>query len=245
MLRTVPPLLDRVDPRGRLVAALAFSILLAIVNRPPALLAGLAAAACGIVFCGMRPVTVARRMMPLNAFMLLLVLIMPWTVAGQPLATWGSLQYSTGGLRLAVTIALKGNVIVLMLVALVGSLHMNTLGHALSHLRVPDKLAHLLLFTVRYLDVLRCESMRLRTAMRLRGFRPRANWHTYRAYGNLIGMLMVRSLDRAERVLAAMKCRGFTGQFYLLDHFHYSRYDFVFSILVTSVLVLVAALEWQ
>ena len=82
------------------------------------------------------------------------------------------------------------------------------LGHALGHLHVPRKLAHLLLFTVRYLDVLDREYRRLRAAMKVRSFRPRMSLHTYRAYGYLVGMLLVRSFDRSERMLAAMKCRG-------------------------------------
>jgi len=30
-------------------------------------------------------------------------------------------------------------------------------------------------------------------------------------------MLLVRSLDRSRRILAAMRCRGFHGRLYLLD----------------------------
>ena len=61
--------------------------------------------------------------------------------------------------------------------------------------------------------------------MKMRGFRPRMNWHTYRTYGYLVGMLLVRSLERSERIVAAMKCRGFRGRFYLLDHFAFSSAD--------------------
>jgi cobalt/nickel transport system permease protein len=114
----------------------------------------------------------------------------------------------------------------------------------MNHLRVPHKLTHLLLFTVRYLDVLRREYGRLNAAMRLRGFRPRTNMHTYRTYGHLIGMLLVRSLDRSERVVAAMKCRGFRGHFYLLDHFHFSRLDAPFAFATVVVLAGLAWLEW-
>ena len=47
------------------------------------------------------------------------------------------------------------------------------------------------------------------------------NGHSYRTFGYLVGMLLVRSFDRSERVLAAMKCRGFRGQYWLLDHFSF------------------------
>ncbi|NQV23280.1 MAG: cobalt ECF transporter T component CbiQ [Rhodopirellula sp.] len=237
-------LLDRIDPRSRIMAMLALTLLTALLNSPRSLLAALAVAALCTAISGLRPATVLRRMVPVNLFMLLLIALMPLTSGGREIGRLGPLSYGKDGLHLALTIAIKGNAIVLMLVALLGSLDINTVGHAMNHLRVPDKLTHLLLFTVRYLDVLRREYGRLNAAMRLRGFRPGANMHTYRTYGHLIGMLLVRSLDRSERVVAAMKCRGFRGHFYLLDHFHYSRLDMPFALVLIVVLTGLAWLEW-
>jgi cobalt/nickel transport system permease protein len=128
--------------------------------------------------------------------------------------------------------------VVLTLVVLLGTMDAVTLGHTLHHLHVPEKLTHLMLFTVRYLDVLNREYLRLRAAMKARGFRPRFNRHTYRSFGYLVGMLLVRSLDRAERIAAAMKCRGFQGHFFLLDHFAFSRRDVPFCLAALALFVL-------
>ena len=226
------------------MAALAFTMLTAVTNRPATVVVALAVALFCATLSGLRSATILRRMIPVNLFMLLLIAVMPLTSGGQEIGRLGPLSYGEEGLVLALTIAVKGNAIVLMLVALLGSLDVNTVGHALSHLRVPDKLTHLLLFTVRYLDVLRREYGRLSAAMRLRGFRPGANMHTYRTYGHMIGMLLVRSLDRSERVVAAMKCRGFRGHFYLLDHFHFSRRDVPFVLTTVVVLTGLVCLEW-
>jgi cobalt/nickel transport system permease protein len=81
------------------------------------------------------------------------------------------------------------------------------------------------MFTVRYLDLLHHEYERLRRAMRARGFRPGPNAHTLRTLGHLVGMLLVRAFDRSERVLAAMKCRGFRGRFPALHEMSWSRTD--------------------
>jgi cobalt/nickel transport system permease protein len=144
---------------------------------------------------------------------------------------------------LATKIALKANAIVLALMALLGTMEITVVGHALSHLRVPDKLNHLLLFTIRYIDVLRREYQRLAAAMKIRGFRPRMSRHAYRTYGYLVGMLLVRSVDRSERIMAAMKCRGFRGRFYLLDHFAFSRHDLPFCIVSAVILLALILLE--
>jgi len=176
--------------------------------------------------------------------MFLLAILLPLSMPGKPIAIIGPFCFSQDGLLLAAKIALKGNAIMLTILILIGTMEVNTLGHALSHLRVPQSLSHLFLFTVRYLDVLHREYLRLRWAMKVRGFRPRMDRRTYRSFGNLLGMLLVRGFDRSERILAAMKCRGFQGRFYLLDHFSFQYRDLIFSILSFLVLVAVIATEY-
>jgi len=242
-LRLAP--IDRIDPRARIVAATVFSLLAAVVNGSAALGLALAVALAAAAAAPLRPRDVLRRLAPVNLFMLLLLLFLPWSTAGTPLVSIGPIRYTREGLAMAVGIALKGNAIVLVLVALLGTQDLVTLGHALRHLRVPEKLIHLLLFTVRYLDVLDREYGRLRGAMKMRGFRPRMDGHTYRSYGHLVGMLLVRSLDRSDRIVAAMKCRGFRGRFYLLDHFAYSGRDGWFAATSLAVLAAMAWLEWS
>jgi cobalt/nickel transport system permease protein len=236
--------LDRLDPRGRLVAAVVFSIVVAVAQRFPTLVVALAAAAAAAVLARVSWRAVLRRLLPLNAFMLLVLVLVPLEVEGLPLATLGPLEFSREGLAVAAGIALKANAIILALAVLVGTMEITTLGHALHHLYLPEKLIHLLLFTVRYVDVLRREYGRLRAAMKVRGFRPRISRHTYRSFGYLVGMLLVRSVDRSERIEAAMKCRGFRGRFFLLDHFAFTRRDVPFAVASLAVLVLLAMAEW-
>jgi cobalt/nickel transport system permease protein len=237
--------LDHVDPRSRVIAAVGFTLLAAVSARIPALLLALAAAAAVTPMAGLRPLAVFRRLGTLNLFMLVLLALMPWGVKGTPIFAIGPLAYTEEGLLRAVVVAIKGNAIVLAMMGLVGTLETSTLGHALLHMYVPDKLIHLLLFTVRYIDVLQREYHRMTAAMKARAFRPRMNLHTYRAYGHLFGMLLVRALDRSQRIVAAMKCRGFRGRFWLLDHFHFSRDDLRFAVLLLSVSAAIAWVQWR
>jgi cobalt/nickel transport system permease protein len=68
----------------------------------------------------------------------------------------------------------------------------------------------------------------MRQAMRARGFKPRTDTHTYRTFAWLVGMLLVKSWDRAERVHGAMLCRGFRGRFYTLAAFTARPADYLF-----------------
>ncbi len=216
--------LARLDPRLRVVFAVLYAVTVAVLPGFHSLIAALAVAALCAVFSGLGWRRLIRASQPVNLVVLVLVAVLPLT-AGGGIVSLGPLALSREGLELAGQIALKANAIVLVTAALLGTMEIVTLGHALHHLRVPEKLVHLLLMTVRYVDVLDQQRKRLRTAMRVRGFRPRANRHTYRSYGYLVGMLLVTSVDRAERITAAMRCRGFHGRFYLLDHFHFRRSD--------------------
>lgn len=186
----------------------------------------------------------ARRLLHINLFMALLFLTLPTTTPGEPAFSIFSLPFSRVGLHLAAMITLKANAIVLAFTALLGTVELSALGHALQHLRVPDRLIHLFLFTLRYLDVIHHAYEDLLRAMKARGFRPRMDLHTYRSYGSLMAMLLVRSLERAERVMDAMKCRGFKGRFLTYRPFDFHRRDAVFCLVATIVLCLCASLRW-
>lgn len=237
-------LLGRLDPRVRIVTVAIFAVFVALARQPASLWLAAAMAVVAWALCGLPAVATAKRLLPLNVLMLVLAVLLALGAEGRVATTVGPVRFSQQGLQLAGVIALKGNTILLAMLALLGSMEPATLGHALSHLKVPDRLAHLLLFTIRYVDVLYRELGRMRTAMKARAFRPRLDWHTYRSYGYLVGMLLVRSLERAERVSAAMKCRGFTGRFYVLEHFAMSWRDAVFAACGILAAVALIAAEW-
>lgn len=74
--------------------------------------------------------------------------------------------------------------------------------------------------------------------MAVRGFRMRFSVHTWRSIGHLFGMLFARSIDRAERIGAAMRCRGFDGEFPILTEFDYTRRDAAFAGFAAGALAL-------
>jgi cobalt/nickel transport system permease protein len=147
----------------------------------------------------------------LEAFVVMLLVTLPLTVPGTPLVQFGSLSASFEGLVHAALLGCKITAAVLVLNMLVTGLDPVRLGAALAGLRLPARLVALLVATARYVDLIGQEAARLRAAIRARGFRARTDLHTLRSYGNLVGMLLVRSLDRADRVEDAMRARGFSG----------------------------------
>lgn len=106
--------------------------------------------------------------------------------------------------------------------------HTAPLHHTLAaahRLRVPGVLVQVTQLAYRYTFLLSSEARRTRTALRTRGFRPRTDAHTYRTTGQAVGGLLVRGGERADRVSAAMRCRGFDGTFHTLTAFRTTAAD--------------------
>ncbi|WP_082911055.1 cobalt ECF transporter T component CbiQ [Magnetospirillum moscoviense] len=231
--------IGHLDPRTRLVAAGLFALM--VVSRdqiwPLVLAVGLALAAA--LLARLRVLPTLRRMLAMDGFMVAAVALLPFTVPGDPAFSAFGLTGSGEGLHQAALILLKANAVVLMLLALVGSMNTIALGHALARLGLPCKLVQLFLFTVRYLDLLHREYARLRTAMKARAFTMGTNRHTWQSVGYLFGMLMVRSLERSDRILAAMRLRGFDGHFPCLEEpSRFGRPDGLFALASAASVVL-------
>jgi cobalt/nickel transport system permease protein len=235
-------LLASIDPRLRIVSACLFGVTVVALSSLPALILALALS-LGLLRLSRLPVRqTLRRMAMMDGFIFFMLALLPFTVPGDAIFTLWGMTASWQGLLNAAEIGLTANAVILALMTLVGTLEPVTLGHALHRLRCPETLVHLLLFTIRYIEVLREEYLRLRAAMKVRGFRPGTNWHTYRSFGYLVGMMLVRAIERSERILDAMKCRGFSGRIVLLQDFALARRDYVFAALCagqTLVLIMV------
>ena len=227
--------LQQIDPRARIVGATIFAITIVSLNNLAALLMSLALAVALMIAAQLPAKRTLKRMAAMDGFIVLILLTLPFTVPGEMVFEVFGLPATKEGVIKALQIALKANAVVLTLLTLVGTMEAATLGHALHRLKIPENLVHLLLFTVRYIEVLHEEFERLRVAMKARGFRPSNSMHTYKSYGYLIGMMLVKALERSERILGAMKCRGFTGRLALLDELTFKGSDLLFLLIMMAL----------
>ncbi|MDQ0303631.1 cobalt ECF transporter T component CbiQ [Ancylobacter polymorphus] len=200
------------DLRLRLVGAFVLIACLSQLHRLPVALAALGVVVLAVAV-SRPPAKLWRRLLHVEGFLLLLFATLPFTLPGQPLFALGPLTASVEGVARAALIAAKVSASALVLVGLLGAVEPARLGGALRGLHVPETLVRLFVLTARYLALIRDEARRLLEAMRVRGFRPGSNRHSWRSYGHLVGMLLVRALARAQRVEEAMLCRGYEGRF--------------------------------
>jgi cobalt/nickel transport system permease protein len=233
------------DPRIRIIVAILFSVVVAISTNLLALLPALAVSLFLIVLTKLSTRKVFYRLLLVNGLILFLWLLLPFTFKGETLFTIGPLVGTKEGVLYASQITLKCNAILLAMIALMATIPIFTLGHAMSKLYFPEKMIHLLLFTYRYIHVIFQEYHRLINAMRIRGFIPGTNLHTYRSYAYLLGMLLVKSYDRAERVHKAMLCRGFSGKYYTLSRFSVKIRDILYLSLMLAAILGLVILQWR
>lgn len=237
-------MIRRLDPRVKIVVVFLFSVVVAVSNRFVVLLLGLALGLSMALLARLPVKQVLARLVPVNLFIIFLWFFLPFTLQGKPLFSVGPLVGTHEGVLYAARISIKSNTIMAVLIALVASTSLLTLGHAMHDLKIPKKLVHLFFFTYRYIDVIHKEYLRLVNAMKVRGFRPGTNMHTYRTFAYLVGMLLVRSSDRADRVHSAMLCRGFRGNLYSLSAFSLRACDVISLILMLVLILAFGVLEW-
>ena len=236
-----PSFLRYRDPRLRLLLAAALAVALAPLQHltSAALGLGLGCALLALARPPLRPLL--RRLAVVNVFILFLWLVTPWATPGAPLWQWHFLCVTAEGVHLSLLVTLKSNAVVCAFLALLATMPPSELGHALERLRCPDKLVFLFLFTGRYIHLLAEEWHTLMTAARLRGFRPRSSMHTYRTLASLLGLLLVRSYERAQRTREAMLLRGFAGRFHSVARFSVGASDLAFAL---GLLCCLAGILW-
>jgi cobalt/nickel transport system permease protein len=229
-----PPVTDsplaRLDPRWKLAGLAIAVVATAAVRSPWPAAAALVAALILTAFARLPPAWLVLRLGGLMIALLPFAVVMP-------------LVDGVDGLRLAALLVLKGSAVVLLVLVGLGTAPLPVNLHAARALHLPGTFIHILLLSYRYLFVLGDELERLRRAVRVRGFRPRMDRHSYRTVGHVIGTLVVRGTERAEGVAHAMRCRGFDGRFRSLATFRTAAADVAF--LGGTTAFAVAVLAWD
>lgn len=236
--------IHRIDPIYKIVSATIFSLIIALSKNFSVLLSALCVSIFLVCLAKLDIKAVFKRLSVVLAFLLLIWITLPLTFEGPAIYHAGPFMISWPGIILSAQITLKSTAILLTFMALIATMTIVTLGHTLNRLRVPEKLVHLLLMTYRYIFVIEEEYRRLHKAIKIRGFRPGTNIHSYQTYAYLIGMLFVHASVRAERVHKAMRCRGFKGKFYTLYEASTDGQNKLFSVLMTFVMFSLIILEY-
>ena len=209
--------LHRWEPRCKLAALLGFALCSVSLTSPWLVLVALLAAVASQILSDLPWQRPWHRLQAISGFLVMLLVVLPLTAAVHPgdillrFAGLPGLDVNVRGLKLALLIAGKAWTVALLVEPMLATATPAATLTGLQQLGLPRRAGSLLLISYRYLFVFRDEAARMRTGMQGRGFRPQLSCSGLRDLGNFLGMLLVRSYERTERVQQAMLARGFSG----------------------------------
>ncbi|HUU91653.1 MAG TPA: cobalt ECF transporter T component CbiQ [Phycisphaerae bacterium] len=239
----------RLDPAAKTVALLAAVLATVLLGREhflPLLPTVIALAAYHAL--ARAPVWyVARRLLVVSPFAAAIVVLFPFLEPGRavwtlPLGTW-TVEVTQEGLLRAAHLGAKFLLCAWATVLLLATTRFQDVLQALGRLRVPRVFVVQLAFLYRYLWLLLDEGMRLRMARAARdgGAGP---WRLrFQSSVGVVGVLFLRTYDRAERIYWAMTARGFDGTLHGTTQAHMHATDWIFVIGVCAAAV--AVVVWD
>jgi cobalt/nickel transport system permease protein len=189
---------------------------------------------------------------PLKPLLLRMLLVSPFAIfAGMfnPFIDIIELPFAgylvAGGWLSFLSILLRFSLTVSVALATVATTPFEKICKFLDSVKVPRVLVVQLLMLYRYLNVLIEEGGRIMLARRLRA--PVSPKITIKTATSMLGVLFVRTLDRAERVYQAMLLRGFDGRLPLATGDRVTWADAAFLVICISgitALRLLPVVEW-
>jgi len=221
----------RLDSRVKTIVVLIFSVVVVSAGKYKVVeLVPFAILPFSMILVGGIPVRfVLRQTLWVSPFVVFVALLNPVFDAEKVRVTLGGGEFLVRrGWLSCGSIVVKFTLTVSALMALMSTSKFSDLLRGLESLRVPKVFIMQLSLVYRYLFVLVDEVMRMTRAAEGRALSLRGRLGVARAYVSIIGTLLVRTLDRAERVHKAMVGRGFDGTVRTLTAPRLAVADFVF-----------------
>jgi len=227
--------LHRLNPRAKLLTTLVFTVTVVSFGKYEisALVPYIIYPVFLISLGNLPPGYIFRKVLLVSPFAVIVGIFNP-ILDPDTLVTLGNFTVSGGWisfisilLRFALTVGAA-----MILIALTG---FNDVCMALEQLGAPRFFALQLLFLYRYIFVLMDEGVRMVRARALRTFGGRGLGLA--TYASLLGHLLLRTLDRAQRIYSAMWCRGFDGTIRTTRRLSFGRAEYLFVASWTALFV--------
>jgi cobalt/nickel transport system permease protein len=241
--------MHRLDPRTKLTGSLMF--VLAVVLTPPGTWKAYAVYLVALLMLFMLSRLpfkyVLKRSLVVFPFAIMVAVFMPFFKDGQAAASidigaW-HIAITYEGLSILLNVIVKSWLCILCLIILSSTTRFADLLLSLQWLKVPSVFIEITSFMYRYMFVIADQAMRMQMARDSRNFGVTRK-NIFKTMGNMIGMLFIRSYERAERIYAAMLSRGYNGQEMVSRPFKFSVPDACFALVLLMFLTCPAILWW-
>ncbi len=230
-LATADGLLQRIDPRAKLLAILLFSVTASLLRSPWLLAAMFAIALALAAASAVSPLSFARKVWG-SAGLLAVLLAVPaatrLVTPGPVLVPLGALSLSTPGVLGAVTLVLRVVASAGTALLIVWTMRWSDLLGALTRLKVPDVIVATLAMTQKQIVSLMRTTQQIHLARESRtiaegSVAENRDWVTGR-----MAFVVRKSIKTADDVYDAMLARGFSGSMCLVARVQGGRRDWAY-----------------
>ena len=237
-------LLERLDARAKIVAFVAFAVV--VVSTPPQVVWAFVLYALLLAFVAglarVRAADLFKRLLLVLPLIIAVAVFLPFFAPDPATGSSSAAAARGSGWLLLWNAGAKAILGVVSVSLLALTTTFPQLISGLQRLRVPHIFLMIASFMVRYGEVFAGELRRSRTALASRNFRAR--WlGNAPVLGHLLSALFVRSYGRGERVYVAMLSRGYQGRvpLWATSHFGVAETVFVISLVGAAVAIRVFA----
>ena len=228
--------LHKIDPRAKLITALFFILTVVSFGKYEiSMLVPFIFFPVYLLTSGNIPVVyILKKILYVSPFALMIGVFNPFFDQGVILHV-GNTGISGGWISF-LSIMMRFSLTVSTALALISCTGFNNICFAINRLGAPKIFAVQLLFLYRYIFVLAEEAARMVRARNLRSFDGKGKG--IRTYGPMLGNLLLRTINRAERIHLAMICRGFDGNIRIMKKYKFGFRELLFVVSWGSLFLL-------
>ena len=160
-----------------------------------------------------------------------------------PLLFGGGFPIEESRVTFASLIVLKAVTAMTIMTILLTTQTIDQFVRSLAELKIPPIIITILLLSYRYVFLFFEDIQRMQVALKSRFFSGKITWRNLNTYGQLTGALLLRSLDRADKVYNAMRARCFDGNYKYTQKSSITKYDVLKSSTVIMLVTIIIIIE--
>ncbi|WP_163970483.1 cobalt ECF transporter T component CbiQ [Oceanobacillus halotolerans] len=224
------------EPRTKLVAVILFIFGVISLTTIPTTVTAYLFSLLMILLMGISITLVLKRYLIILPFLLLMTI---------PLLFSTGLTVSNENLTFAILILLKAFTAMTVISILLDTQTMEQFMRSLAGLRVHPIIITVLMHSYRYVFLFLDDIQKMQIAAKSRLFKGGISIRNLKIFGQLIGALLIRSVDRSERVYKAMTSRSFDGRLRVRPTSTITSLDYLkTSFMLMMIFLLIFAENW-
>lgn len=230
-------ILNKIHPLVKLVIIVIYILLLTSINKYD-LITTLAMGIFIWLISIIGEISISRCFKRLKiVFLLLVVLGIANPILDRNVIIYVGIIPITTGMISMLTLVLKGVFAVLASYILITTTSIENICCALKILHLPNILITVIMLIYRYIIIFLKEVERIWTAYQMRA--PKQNGVMHKAWGSMIGSLMIRSIDKSQIVYEAMELRGFNPDTFFEKRQRFKKSDILYLALGIFLLIII------